>query len=536
VAPATTGLFNIKLSSYVSNATIAIRVTDTALNTYEQTTDVGMRSMTLTIPTTSSTVATKAVVSYADTTATMTPNLTAKITSITVKDATDKDIPIAKTDYSIASRKIIFNVGVLGIVQTYKVTVNATGYTSNTVDLPVKASTTVAGALSGTYTPAKGSVAGSTKFIAIGTAANTTNDILVYKIVTSASTTPKAEYKGNVLTGYTALEKDKDITGVNTTTNKYIDLYEINKTTSAVVSTKRITLSASTINSTTTGTTNTPVVFSSLTANGTSGAVTTNTLTLTFDVAPANLTANDITVTGATKGALTGTGVTRTLAISDITVADGAHVTVAIANPTGYAITPASKDVAIKIGVSAQQAALDEINAAVGTANAANITVATINTATGQTNALLKYSKESGQEHTTYQDKIYYALTSTTYTAAGIQDFVNQVNMSYVYAFENLDLICADQSASTVEIELPADYTDGSGVTFRFSSPQDNGVTTTVSGNKVSIARGSSDGSSVVTIIAACSVGGQTVSQTQELTITVPATGDVSWVIDRVQW
>lgn len=60
--------------------------------------------------------------------------------------------------------------------------------------------------------------------------------------------------------------------------------------------------------------------------------------TLTFDVDPATLTADDITVTGATKGVLSGTGKTRTLAISNITVANGASVTVTITSPAGFSI------------------------------------------------------------------------------------------------------------------------------------------------------------------------------------------------------
>jgi hypothetical protein len=56
-------------------------------------------------------------------------------------------------------------------------------------------------------------------------------------------------------------------------------------------------------------------------------------LTLTFSADPTTLTADDITVTGATKGALSGTGTTRTLAISNITVANGETVSVAITSP-----------------------------------------------------------------------------------------------------------------------------------------------------------------------------------------------------------
>jgi len=91
----------------------------------------------------------------------------------------------------------------------------------------------------------------------------------------------------------------------------------------------------------------TDVVFSNLTANGSTGAVTTDELTLTFDVEPTGLVAGDITLTGATKGALTGSGTSWTLAISAITVLDGETVNVALANPVGYAITPTNKDVIV---------------------------------------------------------------------------------------------------------------------------------------------------------------------------------------------
>lgn len=78
----------------------------------------------------------------------------------------------------------------------------------------------------------------------------------------------------------------------------------------------------------------TSVTFSGVTqAGGTSGTADTTSLTLTFSVDPTTLTADDITVTGAAKGALTGTGTTRTLAISDITAADGATVSVEIEDP-----------------------------------------------------------------------------------------------------------------------------------------------------------------------------------------------------------
>ncbi|MBN1603577.1 MAG: InlB B-repeat-containing protein [Chitinispirillaceae bacterium] len=90
-----------------------------------------------------------------------------------------------------------------------------------------------------------------------------------------------------------------------------------------------------------------PVSFSELIANGESGKVTTTELTLTFNVNPTTLTESNITLTGATRGALTGTGLTRTLVISNITVADGQVVTVAISNPPGYEITGSPRTIAV---------------------------------------------------------------------------------------------------------------------------------------------------------------------------------------------
>ena len=87
------------------------------------------------------------------------------------------------------------------------------------------------------------------------------------------------------------------------------------------------------------------VSFSGLTANGSSGTVTTTELTLTFDVEPVGLAIGDITVTGATKGSLSGTGTTRALTVSDIMVGNGETISVAIANPTGYVISGSPKNV-----------------------------------------------------------------------------------------------------------------------------------------------------------------------------------------------
>ncbi|MBN1186646.1 MAG: DUF1566 domain-containing protein [Spirochaetes bacterium] len=87
------------------------------------------------------------------------------------------------------------------------------------------------------------------------------------------------------------------------------------------------------------GATPTAVTFeSAVSADGADGTANTTELTLTFSVDPTTLAAGDITVTGATKGALSGSGTTRTLAVSNITVANGETVSIAIASPSGYTI------------------------------------------------------------------------------------------------------------------------------------------------------------------------------------------------------
>jgi len=93
--------------------------------------------------------------------------------------------------------------------------------------------------------------------------------------------------------------------------------------------------------------------FNSLTANGTSGSVSTTILTLIFSGDITGLSAADLTVVGATKGTLTKTGIgTYTLGVSGITVANGANLTVAAAKP-GFIFTPSSRTVAANVSTSA---------------------------------------------------------------------------------------------------------------------------------------------------------------------------------------
>ena len=94
----------------------------------------------------------------------------------------------------------------------------------------------------------------------------------------------------------------------------------------------------------------TSVTWSNLTANGTPATVTTTELTLTFSVDPTSaFTADNVTVTGATKGELTGTGTTRTLEISAITVANGGDVTVTLTNPTNIVFSQLTRTVAVYV-------------------------------------------------------------------------------------------------------------------------------------------------------------------------------------------
>jgi len=99
----------------------------------------------------------------------------------------------------------------------------------------------------------------------------------------------------------------------------------------------------------------TNVNWTGLTANGTSGSANTTELTLTFDKAITGLKASDITVTGATKGALTGSGATWKLGISNITVANGSNVTVTLSSPAGYVISPASRTTAVYTAASSTE-------------------------------------------------------------------------------------------------------------------------------------------------------------------------------------
>ena len=86
----------------------------------------------------------------------------------------------------------------------------------------------------------------------------------------------------------------------------------------------------------------------SLTANGASGTVTTTELYLTFDDDPGTgLTLPKITLIGATAVSIDGTGNTRTLTISNITVLNGEVVIVLISDIEGFDLQATADDMAV---------------------------------------------------------------------------------------------------------------------------------------------------------------------------------------------
>jgi|GEM_PF-5437190 len=91
------------------------------------------------------------------------------------------------------------------------------------------------------------------------------------------------------------------------------------------------------------------ISWTGLTANGAADTETTTALTLTFDKDPTTLSVDNISLAGAKKGELGGTGVTRTLDIYNISVNEGDDLTVTISNPNGFAISGSTKTVTVHI-------------------------------------------------------------------------------------------------------------------------------------------------------------------------------------------
>ncbi len=118
------------------------------------------------------------------------------------------------------------------------------------------------------------------------------------------------------------------------------------------------------------------IIWGETTANGVANTSDTTELTLCFANNPRALTADHIKVTGATKGILSGSGMIRTLAISNITVAEGEEVTVEITAPDGYSVTTPSKTVAVHKAAIVTDTTAPVLSG--GSANRTSDTVATI--------------------------------------------------------------------------------------------------------------------------------------------------------------
>ena len=89
------------------------------------------------------------------------------------------------------------------------------------------------------------------------------------------------------------------------------------------------------------------VSLNSIEANGKANDVTTTELTITLDKPVENLTADDFTVTGATKGALDSSAApVYKLAVSNITVEEGSPINVEISKE-GFTFNPTKEDVII---------------------------------------------------------------------------------------------------------------------------------------------------------------------------------------------
>jgi formylglycine-generating enzyme required for sulfatase activity len=89
------------------------------------------------------------------------------------------------------------------------------------------------------------------------------------------------------------------------------------------------------------------IAFISMTVNGSPGAVTSTAVTMTFDKDLAEVADTKITVSGAKAGALSGSGTTRELAISDFNVADGTKVTVSLSASSRFVFVPSSRTVKV---------------------------------------------------------------------------------------------------------------------------------------------------------------------------------------------
>ncbi|MCL2772899.1 MAG: S-layer homology domain-containing protein [Oscillospiraceae bacterium] len=138
--------------------------------------------------------------------------------------------------------------------------------------------------------------------------------------------------KGAALVSVTGSGKTYVITVSNVTaTTVYVTVQKAGY--SITSATKSVNAGGNTIN------------FKNLTADGSSNTITTQ-LTITFDKTVPGLTVNDITVTGATKGILTGNGPIYYLSLTDIAVVSGQSITVRVYK-NNYVFTPDTQTVTV---------------------------------------------------------------------------------------------------------------------------------------------------------------------------------------------
>ncbi|GHU36268.1 hypothetical protein FACS1894105_06340 [Clostridia bacterium] len=125
----------------------------------------------------------------------------------------------------------------------------------------------------------------------------------------------------------------------------------------------------------------TDVTFTAEQVGGASGLANSTGILITFDTAVSGLTADEITVTGAAKGAFTDNGdedgATWLIGISGITVDNGGDVSVSVSDFGAFHVTSSAQDVTVyKTNIVLSGTASIELNAATGelTANTSLVT------------------------------------------------------------------------------------------------------------------------------------------------------------------
>ncbi|WP_409302826.1 carboxypeptidase regulatory-like domain-containing protein [Peribacillus sp. SCS-155] len=225
----TGGTFNIKLPYALGGKTIIVEAEDKAGNTFSST-PAGQAinlapALTFTADNTANNFDKPIDITFTDTTKLFAQS----ITKVTVNSAVLKN----KIDYTASNGKITIKAGKLPLGSN-TIAVEANGFTNAT------AVTQVINAAELKATPVLGTTAG-VKFYTVPASGNKlmyqvlTDTIAAPQYLSAAPASPAAEY----ITG-------ADITGVNTTTNKYVALYEVDSN-NKVIKFKVVTLTSKVI-------------------------------------------------------------------------------------------------------------------------------------------------------------------------------------------------------------------------------------------------------------------------------------------------